>query len=73
MTSRIQVTAKHHHYMSPNNCKKRLYLLKTGRKVWLRVCLKYLKEIAGVFQEALQDKDGPQIINLRDIFKKVTS
>lgn len=49
MTSRIQVTAKHHHYMSPNNCKKRLYLLKTGRKVWLRVYLKCLKRVAGIF------------------------
>lgn len=55
ITSRIQVTAKHHHCVSPNNCKQRLDLLKTGRKVYL----KCHKVIAGIFQEALQDKGGP--------------
>lgn len=53
------MTAKHHHYVSPNNYKERLQLLKVEDKVWVRVYLKCLKAIAGVFQGAVQGKDGP--------------
>lgn len=57
MTSRIQVAAKHHH-CATKQLQEEAVLLE-DRKKSLRVYLKCSKIIAGIFQETLQDKDGP--------------